>query len=340
MSVKEKSTYPNINLLLKLENSFPGIFANTINNWSEIEDYRNTINKEGIPVTLSWEKSIIKHYTHKEYINVTQDNIDLARTFASKGISQQFFDEANLIRTRAKDRGIKNNILRTPLKEKTYMESVEEIKNSTKNMLEESLELLQKQYPNFTYEMLDKYDPKNAIIGIYCSCCATITSSFYGKDIAIATMSEDNVQNIVVRDKLNFIIAKGTIYVNKEKGYAVINDFELNRKYRNHEKPGDFTGYYTVDKNDPEEIYREQIFEAFMRGIKDFVYTYNQENPNNHIKQVNVGFGIYNRLKVQCERYRPAIKQLYVPLEYSFRDAAFSQRILYSKKDYAHDFTK
>ena len=92
--------------------------------------------------------------------------------------------------------------------------------------------------------MLDKHDPKNAIIGLYASCCATITSGHYGKTIAESTMIAHDVQNLVVKDSKGNIIAKGAMYVNSQKGYAVINDFEVNEKYRSHETAE--AGYYSV----------------------------------------------------------------------------------------------
>ena len=104
--------------------------------------------------------------------------------------------------------------------------------NSKKDGRKMIEELYDKQ---FTYEWLSKNDPHNSIMGLFCSCCGTITSWAYGKDIARSSVIAPDVQNLVVRNSKGDIISKGTMYVNKEKGYAVINDFELNEKYRHHE---------------------------------------------------------------------------------------------------------
>ena len=170
----------------------------------------------------------------------------------------------------------------------------------------------------FTYEMLSKYDPRNAIMGLYASCCGTITSSFYGKDIAKASLIAKDVQNLVVRDSSGEIIAKGTLYVNKDEGYAVFNDFEINQKYREYET--DAGRYNTVTPAQKQKEHeRDLIFDAFMRGIKAFVKEWDISHPDRPINIVNVGMG-YNRLKAQCEKY-------------SFKDAAEHQRILYDRKE-------
>ena len=105
------------------------------------------------------------------------------------------------------------------------------------------------------------------------------------------------------------------MYVNKKYGYGVINDFELNRKYKHHERsseikyePDDNTGRYNVPEDSKEEEERELIFKAFQRGIQAFIEEYDSQNPDNPIKQVNVGKG-YNRLKRQVDRFERAIEK-------------------------------
>ena len=137
-----------------------------------------------------------------------------------------------------------------------------------------------------------------------------------------------DVQNLVVRNSKGDIISKGTMYVNKDRGYAVINDFELNEKYRNHESS---SGRYNVEETSPEEQDRELIFKAFQRGLKAFIEEYDRQNPEKPLTQVNIGMG-YNRLKKQVERFKKATSNLTVPSEYNFQDAmANAQYILYQR---------
>ena len=168
-------------------------------------------------------------------------------------------------------------------------------------------------------------------MGVFCSCCGTITSKYYGKDIATSSIISPDVQNLVVRNSKGDIISKGTMYVNKAKGYAVINDFELNVKYRNHESENS-PGRYSVEKTSPEEQERELIFKAFQRGLKAFIEEYDRQNPKNPLTQINIGMG-YNRLKRQVERFKKATSNLTVPSEYSFQDAMTNeQHILYQRE--------
>ena len=118
------------------------------------------------------------------------------------------------------------------------------------------------------------------------------------------------------------------MYLNEEQGYAVINDFELNHNYRNHES---VPGQYNVEDNNEEEQEREQIFSTFQRGIYAFIEEYERQNPDNPIKQVNVGMG-FNRLKRQIKRFEKATSKLTVPAEYSFLDAEDEQYILYKRQ--------
>ena len=138
-----------------------------------------------------------------------------------------------------------------------------------------------------------------------------------------------DVQNLVVRNSKGDIISKGTMYVNKARGYAVINDFELNEKYRHHESS---SGRYSVEETSPEEQDREMIFKAFQRGLRAFIEEYDRQNPKNPLTQINIGMG-YNRLKRQVERFKKATSNLTVPSEYSFQDAMTNeQHILYQRE--------
>lgn len=91
------------------------------------------------------------------------------------------------------------------------------------------------------------------------------------KDIARSSVVAEDVQNLVVRNSKGEIISKGTFYLNKERGYGVINDFELNTTYRKHEQSA---GRYNVEPDNKEEQEREMIFKAFQRGVKAFVEKY------------------------------------------------------------------
>lgn len=324
----ENKNYPNLDLLLNLEDLYPGIFSKIMINFDELKGRKVGLNEQGKPKNLSWKEVFINYYKSNAYKNINSENREIAKVFLDKGLEQEVFDKASILYNDARQMGIRSHILNKPLKEKTIFEEIENIKDFTSSVLDDGKELLDDLYSKkFTYEMLDKHDPYNAIIGLCCSCCATIMDPNYGRHIAAATIKSNEVQNIVIRDGKGEIIAKGTMYVNEDKGYAVINDFELNAKYRKNETYR--AGIY-ADNEDKVGQERELIFKAFMRCVNDFIKVYDAHHPNKPLKQVNVGMG-YNRLKLQCERYKIAMKNLEVPLSYNFQDAYSEQRVLYKR---------
>lgn len=326
----KKGKFENLELLLNLEKNNPLIFVKVMSNFKEAKSYRNILDENGKPKKVSWEEAFKNFYTVNKYIGVTKENEDIAKLFGENGISQEVFDMAIDLRQKAEDKDIPEHILGRDITEETILESIDRIKKQTEEELVSGKQIIEELYDKqFTYEWLKKNDPHNYIMGLFCSCCGTITSPLYGKHIASSTITAPDVQNLVVRNAKGEIISKGTMYISKENGYAVINDFELNEKYRDHEIT---TGRYDVQADSIQEQERELIFKAFERGLKEFIQEYDIQNPSNPLKQVNVGMG-YNRLKKQVERFKKETSNLTVPLEYEFQDAIAEQYILYEREE-------
>ena len=330
----EVKEFLNISMLKDLDRIYPGIFTKTMADFNKAQGYRTTISEDGVPVTVSWEDALKKFYLENKYTGVTLKNSDLAKLFSGKGMEEEAFKEADALREQAEANNIPRHILGKPLTEKTIFDSIKEIKDSTDQELLNSKELIDDLYSKmFSYEWLDKRSPYNPIIGLYAGCCATITSQFYGKNIVGATIKAKDVQNLVVRDRNGEIIAKGAVYVSDKLGYAVLNDFEMNQKYRDNEKINESIedrGRYDVKLDSIAEQERDMIFAAFQRGIKAFVDEYDLQHPDNPIKQVNIGMR-FNRLKRQVEQFEKATELLKVPAEYSFNDALEAQHVLYRR---------
>ncbi|MCL2756355.1 MAG: leucine-rich repeat domain-containing protein [Firmicutes bacterium] len=308
LTKKNDQNEPNYELLRSMEYRMEGIFSKVMFDFKAASGYRRGFGEDGKPKTFSWEDAFRNFYYRTKYIGICDDSIDIAEYFASKsGIDQEVFDAARDNRLLAKRKNIPSHILGKPLSEKTLLEQIEDIAQDTEDELEHS--------KRFMYEMLDKYDPANAIMGDLVDCCGSLTSNHYGYYIAEASMVAPDVQNLVVRDrnKDDKIIAKGTIYVNKQEGYAVINEFDVN----------DSEWYM--------EQYREPIFQAFVRGINAFVEEYNKQNPENPFKQFNVGMGC-NKLSTETRRFPMVDAQdnlLRTPEDYCFNDAKEQQHIFY-----------
>lgn len=330
ISLKGKGKFENLDLLLSLERDYPGMLIKVMSNFEDAKSFRDCLDENGKPIKISWEEALKKYYLANKYVGITKENIDIAQLFSGKGLSQDIFNEAASLRKEAKLKKVPEHLLGESLKEETILESIERMKRETQAQLMSGKEIIKELYDKqFTYEWLSKNDPSNSIMGLFCSCCGTITSASYGKDIAKSSVLAEDVQNLVVRNSKGEIISKGTFYLNKERGYGVINDFELNTTYRKHEQSA---GRYNVEPDDKEEQEREMIFKAFQRGVKAFVEKYDERNPDKPIKQINIGIG-YNRLKKQVERFRKVSNNLTVPSEYNFQDARQAQHILYERSE-------
>lgn len=320
-----------------MEKKCPLIFAKTMTNFKRAKAFRETLGLEGKPIKIPWQKALETFYYAKgnRFVGVKEEDRDIAELFEENNLSKEDFDKVSTLREQAKDKSVPEHILGVPLREETILESIEKIKAQTEIELQQSKQMVEKAYEKeFTYEWLSKYDAHNGIIGLFTSCCATLAKNkedVYGMEIARASITANDVQNLVVRNSGGEIVAKGTIYVNKKDGYGVINDFEINEKYRKSEEKNE-KGRYRVPPTSNQEQEREKIFQAFQRGLKAFIAEYDRQNPTNPLKQVNVGMG-YNRLKRQVERLKKATNNLSVPLEYEFKDAENEQYILYTREE-------
>lgn len=331
----------NIELLTRLEKNYPGIFSKVMIGFENAKEYRTTLGDDGMTKIIPWEEAFIKFYQSVRYLGVTDENREIADVYAAKGVNQNFFDMGVKLHQRAKKDNVLEHIIGKRLKESSVVEQIEILKESTESALLDSGELINNLHSKlFTYEWLSKNDPKNGIMGLYVSCCGSISSQYYGRHIAEKSILKNDVQNLVVRNVKGDIISKGTIYVDMDNGYGVINDFELNEKYRADEVGR--SGRYSSDDKKESELTdseksqardRNLIYQAFLRGIDDFVKEYNKQHPDKPLKQVNVGMG-YNRLKKQVESLEKATKMLKVPESYNFNDALIEQFIIYPRQEH------
>ena len=92
-----------------------------------------------------------------------------------------------------------------------------------------------------------------------------------------AMITSKNMQALVIRNHKEEIIAFGIIYVNREEGYAVVNDFEVNKKYKDEKG------------SKRKEEQRRAIYNKAMEGVVAFVEEYNKEYPEIPIMKVTCG---------------------------------------------------
>ena len=219
----------------------------------------------------------------KEYLssarfnNVNSFNKDIAETISLYTKRQESFDYATEIREEylslKEDNKINDHLLKEELKEKDIFQQIDEEREKTLNNTKETLIILNElANKRFTYEFLSKYDPKNFVLGKYCSCCAHLEGAGHG--IMKASILHPDCQNLVIKDYKGKIIAKSTLYINRSQGYGVFNNVEIDHR---------FIG----DKNA-----MKMIHDKYIEAVSAFATEYNKKNPAKPLTQINVGMGL------------------------------------------------
>ena len=175
----------------------------------------------------------------------------------------------------------------------------------------------------FRYEWISKRDSANLIALLWDTVDNIddeLESFYYTADKT--SMFARDVQNLVIRNSEDKIIARSTVYVNKQSGYAVINGCKISCDYDYGNEDG-----------------KNQILTAVKRGIYAFIEKYDEQNPESPLQQVNLGIEIVGGngdipLSVIWDHEnRVEGKLLDVPFEYGFTAAMGNQYILYKRKE-------
>ena len=269
----------NFSDLLEMEKTdYSGIIGNIHRSFEEIKEFgrSNRGNQRYRKVTIDM---CLEYFLKVHFGGITEETTDIAEELAKHTNSQEAFDNAKEIREesiRLQQAGeIDEHILT-----KELFSKIEELKEDIVQDSYATLDNLNKlSNSKFSFEFLSKYDPKNFTLGKYCYCCAHIEGAGYG--IMKASIVHPDCQNLIIRNKLGDIVAKSTLYVNREKGYGLFNNVEVSRK---------------VSSEDD----RQLIYLQYIRAVNEFVKEYNKRNTVK-LKQVNVGMGL-NDLRELIEK--------------------------------------
>ena len=119
-----------------------------------------------------------------------------------------------------------------------YMEYLRYVGEVEEEIVKDATEIIanQKDVSNriFTYEALAKSDIANFTIGYMTSCCARLYGA--GAGAMRGAIIDPDMQPLIVRNHKGEIVAYSILYINREKGYAVLNDIEVNREYLGEEE--------------------------------------------------------------------------------------------------------
>lgn len=228
-----------------------------------------------------WKKPTVellaKEFADKKFTGITAETRHIAEYIGSFDLyKQKHFEKAIEIDAERIAKGVPDHLLSTHLIQDA-LTSAEQYKRETQGLRSEILGDAGAVVSNqtditskiFTYEMLAKSDVANFAMGFLTSCCANLYGA--GGGAMRAMILHPDIQAMVIRNFKGEIQSFGIVYVNREQGYAVVNDFEVNKKYMNQEQE------------------REQIYKKAMEGIAAFAEQYNQENQERPIRTVTCG---------------------------------------------------
>ena len=261
----------------QLEGLIPTIEENRFKVWKYAQCKNGVFRNRWYAPTI---KLILEELESHKFTGLTSKNIHIARLLAEHNYNQEQFNKAvEIDEERAKlvrDGKINNSIISTLVKEslvdsvEKYKRSIEEVEGDViKNLAECTSKLVDEREYIFTYEMLDKSSEENFVMGNLTSCCAKLFASGAGAQRAMIV--HPDMQPLVIRDVSGEIVAFSIVYVNREKGYAVMDDIEMSNKY----------------DSKPIDIVRG-IYNKAIEGLEKFIQIYNAENKT-PITQVNTG---------------------------------------------------
>lgn len=267
----------NFELLLKEERRQTGFISRCYNEFEKVQA-TNTANRGSQRQLVPTVEKFVEYFKVNKFSGVDEKTENIAKTISPYFSDQAAFDRAVQINNEREANHISNNITSNPIRENDVFETIDKMQEDIKISELDSLDMLKELADkNYTYEFIEKNDPINFVLGKLCSCCAHLEGAGYG--IMHASIVSPDVQNLVIKDKKGEIIAKSTLYINREHGYGVFNNVEVNTNITEDEK--------------------NSIYKKYKQAVKRFVDEYNADNPDKKIRKINVGMNLndlYNQI--------------------------------------------
>ena len=186
---------------------------------------------------------LAKEFAENKFSGVLTDrDRAIAEHFSAvSDYSQKHFDKAKEIDKEREKSGVPDYIVGKKISQnvtQAYMEYLAYTGRVEEEIAKDASEIIanQKDVSNriFTYEALAKSDIANFTIGYMTSCCARLYGA--GAGAMRGAIIDPDMQPLVVRDNRGEIVAYSILYINRKKGYAVLNDIEVNSKYAGDEE--------------------------------------------------------------------------------------------------------
>lgn len=263
----------NLIEMLKEEKNRFGFIAKCYNHFENVQK-TNTSNKGSQRQLKPTVEKFKEYFRENAFSGITDETREIAETIAPFTANQDTFEDAVAIEKERVARGTPTRILKEELKEEDAFKMIKEYSKRIKQLRADSLKSLTALAgKRFSFEWLEKNDPYNFLLGKLTSSCAHLEGSGYG--IMRASIIHPDVQNLVIKTKNDEIVAKATLYVNREQGYGVVNTIEANVNLTEEEK--------------------HVVYKKIKLGVSTFAEKYNKEFPQKPLKIINVGIHL-NRL--------------------------------------------
>ena len=266
----------NISELISLEAEQTGYIARIYNSFDKIKEFgrSNRGSQKYRKVTVEMCIEYLSKINFERVDDTNRDIVDAIRLYTKR---QESFDLADRIRKeylKLKSEGkIQDHIVSEEIKETDVFEQIEFERKKILEGTAETLKVLDElANKKFTYEFISKYDPRNFVLGKYCSCCAHLDGVGFG--IMKASILHPNCQNLIIKNNEGKIIAKSTLYVNREQGYGLFNNVEIS---------------HSVIRD---EENKKMIYNKYVEAIDKFAKEYNKRNPSKPLTRINVGMGL------------------------------------------------
>lgn len=186
---------------------------------------------------------LMKEFASKRFAGITTARErEIADNFANiSDYKQKHFDKAKEIDKEREESGVPDFIVGKHIGQnrtqayKEYFALTEALRDETLRNAEEIMEN-QVDVSNkiFTYDTLAKSDIANFSIGFMTSCCARLYGA--GAGAMRGSIISKDMQPLVVKNSKDEIVAYSVLYINREQGYAVLNDIEVNTRYMGHDE--------------------------------------------------------------------------------------------------------
>ena len=305
-----------------------GFLQNCYHRFEEIQK-AHTTNKGNCRQLAPTIDFFVKYLNENKFAGINKDTKVISEVIGKYYNDQNIFNRAVDVSKKNSMQKIPKNILPQDLKEnidenarKKFKVLYHKIADISEINLDNFKCLKELSKSRFTYEFLRKNDVLNLVLGKLCNCCAHLNG--VGDGIAVSAMLDPDIQNLVIRDENDEIIAKATLYINREQGYGICNSFQVNN----------LASKSNIFSND-------MIYQKLKQALFDFAHEYNKTYTPK-LKIINVGMGM-NDLAKQLEDYAVESENLLKPFnfkEYSIYghdgyrgDAFFRQYTIWKEED-------